>query len=48
LEEIINLPKNFLSKGDNIEYFPTLKRVQNRDATIPIDSKVINFPSRNN
>jgi Zn-dependent peptidase ImmA (M78 family) len=46
LEEIINLPKGFLSMGDNVEFLPTLKRLPRVEGSTVTDSKVINFPNR--
>jgi Zn-dependent peptidase ImmA (M78 family)/transcriptional regulator with XRE-family HTH domain len=48
LEEIINLPKGFLSTVDNIEYFPTIRKTQDVSVSNPNDSKVMKFPRRNN
>jgi len=50
LEEIIGLPKGFLSPRNNVEYLPTLKRPQAREALIAKDSakdsKIIQFPTK--
>lgn len=48
LEEIVDLPKGFLSTGENIEIFPTLKRPANIERSSNSNSNVIQFPSRNN
>lgn len=46
LEEIINLPRGYLSQNENIEYLPTLRRMQDRTEPSTTGSKVINFPPR--